>query len=104
MALHLSLAHRSDVALAVDPRTARADLVRLATHRNKNVRTAVASRRDCPLATMLSLVHDESDEVAEALALNPSAPHAVLAVLSAHRREVVRVLAAGRLRSYAAAA
>lgn len=83
---------------ANDPGTARTDLVHLASHRKHEVRGAVAARRDCPLATMLALVHDSHTHVVEALALNPSVPRVVLDALASHRRESVRVLVARRLR------
>lgn len=86
------------LARATDPRTARIDLVRLASHRKPEVRAAVAARRDCPLATMLNLVHDPHLHVLESLALNPSAPRVVLEALASHRRENVRTLVARRLR------
>lgn len=92
------------LAHATDPRTPRMELVHLASHKRPEVRVAVAMRRDCPLATMLSLVHDDHDDVLEALALNPSAPQAVLEALLTHRRDGVRALAARRLRYMGVAA
>ena len=86
------------LARATDPLTARMELVHLASHRNHEVRGAVAARRDCPLATMLTLVHDSHSHVVESLALNPSVPRVVLEALASHRRESVRILVARRLR------
>lgn len=86
------------LAQATDPLTARAELVHLAAHRKPEVRGAVAGRTDCPLATMLSLVHDAHPHVLESLALNPNAPRSVLEALASHRRESVRELVARRLR------
>jgi hypothetical protein len=86
------------LAQAVDPRTPRIDLVHLASHKRAEVRAAVAARRDCPLATMLALVHDREGDVLEALAINPSVPQVVLEALAAHRKDAVRVLAVRRLR------
>lgn len=101
----ISFARHTDegLAQATDPDTARMQLVHLASHRRPEVRGAVASRRDCPLATMLTLVHDSHTQVVEALALNPSSPRVVLEALVDHRRESVRVLAARRLRLMAGA-
>lgn len=91
--------HTDDgLAQATDPLTARMELVQLASHRNPDVRGAVAARRDCPLATMLTLVHDSHPHVVESLARNPSAPRVVLEALTSHRRESVRTLVARRLR------
>ena len=83
---------------ATDPGTSRMELVHLATHRKYEVRGAVAGRRDCPLATMLALVHDPHLHVLQSLALNPSVPRVVLEALVTHRRESVRILVARRLR------
>jgi hypothetical protein len=91
-------------ARAIDPRTPRIDLVQLASHKRAEVRTAVAARRDCPLATMLALVHDHDADVLEALALNPSVPQVVLEALASHRKDAVRVLAVRRLRYMGVAA
>ena len=55
-------------------------------------------RRDCALATMLTLVDDSHPYVVESLALNPSAPRGVLEALASHCRESVRTLVARRLR------
>ena len=90
--------HTDDgLAQATDPGTPRMELVHLASHRKHEVRGAVAARRDCPLATMLALVHDSHPHVVESLALNPSVPRVVLEALASHRRESVRTLAARRL-------
>lgn len=94
--------HTDDgLAQATDPLTPRMELVLLASHRKHEVRGAVAARRDCPLATMLALVHDPHPRVVESLALNPSVPRIVLEALASHRRESVRALVARRLRSMA---
>jgi hypothetical protein len=92
------------LAQAMDLRTPRIDLVHLASHKRADVRTAVAARRDCPLATMIALVHDHEGDVLEALALNPSAPQVVLESLAAPRKDAVRVLALRRLRYMGVAA
>ncbi len=94
--------HADDgLAQATDPLTARLELVRLASHRKHEVRGAVAARRDCPLATMLTLAYDSHPHVVESLALNPSSPRVVLEALASHRRESVRALVARRLRHMA---
>jgi hypothetical protein len=91
--------HADDgLAQATDPGTPRMELVHLASLRKHEVRGAVAARRDCPLATMLTLVHDSHPHVVESLALNPSVPRVVLESLASHRRESVRTLVARRLR------
>lgn len=91
--------HTDDgLAQAQDPATARMELVQLASHRRHEVRGAVAARRDCPFATMLTLVHDSHPHVLESLALNPSVPRVVLEALASHRRESVRTLVSRRLR------
>ncbi len=91
--------HTDDgLAQATDPGTPRMELVHLASHRNHEVRGAVAARRDCPLATMLSLALDPHPQVVESLALNPSVPRVVLDALASHRRASVRTLVARRLR------
>lgn len=98
MALSLTRTKSEDRLRALDPLTSRADLVTLAAHRNVEVRAAVASRLDCPLASMLALVLEEDPRVLEALAANPSAPRSVLERLATHKRENIRFLASQRLR------
>ena len=102
MAITFSKHTDDGLAQATDPQTPRTELVHLASHRKHEVRGAVAARRDCPLATMLALVHDSHPQVLESLALNPSAPRVVLEALATHRRESVRALVARRLRYMAA--
>lgn len=89
---------------ALDPRTPKSELVNLAAHRAAEVKAAVAGRIDCPLAAMLSLVHEADARILEALVANPAAPRAVLEALAEHRRETVRALATRRLRTAAFAA
>lgn len=98
MALSLTRTRSEDRLRALDPLTSRADLVTLAAHRSAEVRAAVASRLDCPLASMLALVLEEDTRILEALAANPSAPRAVLERLALHKREGIRYLAVRRLR------
>jgi len=97
MALSLARTKSDDRIRARDPRTARTELIALATHRSAEVRAAVASRPDCPLGTQLSLVLDDDVRVLEALVSNPAAPASVLAQLASHKREPIRALAAQRL-------
>lgn len=104
MALSLTRTRVEDRLRALDPLTSKADLVTLAAHRSAEVRAAVASRLDCPLASMLSLVQEDDVRILEALAANPSAPRAVLERLSGHKRESIRFLASRRLRMAAAVA
>ncbi len=101
MALLTTRTSPEDRARALDPLTSRADLVALAAHRAADVRAAVASRRDCPLASMLALVNEDDPRILQALACNPSAPLTVLETLAGHRRPVVREIAKARLRAAA---
>lgn len=94
--------HTDDDRLrALDPLTTRAELVQLAAHRHTEIRAMVAARTDCPLAAMLSLVHEADQRVLEALAANPMSPRAVLEVLVTSKRDAVRALASRRLRALA---
>lgn len=101
MAFTISRPKNEDRLRALDPQTPRSELVHLAAHRDPTVKAVVASRRDCPLASMFALVHETDTRVLEALAANVSAPRPVLQMLSVHKREAVRSLATRRLR-YAA--
>ncbi len=101
MAFTISRPKSEDRLRALDPHTLRSELVHLAAHRDPAVKAAVASRRDCPLASMYALVHESDLRVLEALAANVSAPRGVLEHLALHKRESVRSLATRRLK-YAA--
>ncbi|MCB2412954.1 hypothetical protein LGT39_08855 [Demequina sp. TTPB684] len=101
MAFTMTRPKHEDRLRALDPQTPRTELVQLAAHRDPLVKAAVASRRDCPLASMHALVHESDPRVLEALAANASAPRAVLERLASHRREAIRSLATRRLK-YAA--
>jgi hypothetical protein len=103
MAITLSRSKNEDRLRALDPDTPRSELVHLAAHRDPAVKAVVASRRDCPLASMLALIHESDTRVLEALAGNASSPRSVLEALSAHKHEQVRALATRRLK-YAAIA
>jgi hypothetical protein len=98
MAFTISRPKNEDRLRALDPQTPRAELVHLAAHRDPAVKAAVASRRDCPLASMYALVHESDQRILEALAANASAPRGVLEHLASHKREAVRSLATRRLK------
>ena len=103
MAFAITRPKHEDRLRALDPQTPLVELVHLAAHRDPAVKAVVASRRDCPLASMFALVQEPDTRVLEALAANASAPRSVLQLLSMHKRESVRFLARRRLQ-YAAAA
>jgi len=103
MSFAITRPKHEDRQRALDPQTPLAELVHLAAHRDPTVKAAVASRRDCPLASMFALAHETDTRVLEALAANVSAPRSVLQLLSVHKRERIRSLATRRLK-YAAAA
>lgn len=100
MALHTSPAHLSteDTDRALDPQTPRAELVRLAAHRDMRVRAAVASRIDAPMASLISLAHEDDLRVRDALVSNPTSPLWVIRTLAADRRASIRDRAIARLR------
>ncbi len=103
MAFTLSRSKTEDRLRALDPHTPRSELVHLAAHRDPTVKAVVASRRDCPMASMFALMHESDTRILEALAANLSVPRSVLEQLSAHKREDIRALAMRRLK-YAPAA
>jgi hypothetical protein len=98
MVLTISRPRGEDRIRALDPQTPLAELVHFAAHRNPAVRAVVASRRDCPLASMFALVQDADTRVLHALAANVNAPRSVLQLLAEHKRESVRSIAARRLK------
>ena len=98
-------------------------LVELASSKDMNVRIAVASRPDCPMGLLATLVYDRKAEVRMAVASNPNLvtavaeqlatdkdrqvlmalvanPHvdvAVLKQLTQHRKDEIRLMAAATL-------
>lgn len=88
-----------DVVRALDPEVTGPDLLRLAVHRDPTVRAAVATRRDCPMGALISLGHDHSLEVLEALIANPRTPSSVIRNLADHRNPQVSGSAVQRLRN-----
>ena len=88
-----------DVVRALDPAVTGADLLRLAVHRSSAVRAAVASRTDCPAGALISLGHDHSVDVLEALIGNPRTPSSVIRNLADHRTARVSEAAVQRLRN-----
>ncbi len=97
MAFTLSKSRNEDRLRASDPFTPRSELVQLAAHRDPAVKAVVASRHDCPLASMLALIHESDPRVLEALAGNMAAPRSVLEQLAVHKRPEIRDLAVRRL-------
>jgi hypothetical protein len=93
-----------DVARALDPRTPRRKLVGLAAHRDSEVRTAVASCVDAPVASLISLALDREAGVREALSAHPSSPLRVITTLATDSKAAVRDRACARLRSLGSAA
>ncbi|MFW2512973.1 hypothetical protein ACNI3K_04285 [Demequina sp. SO4-13] len=88
-----------DVVKALDPQVTGGDLLRLAVHREPPVRAAVASRHDCPAGALISLGHDHSVEVLEALIANPRTPSSVIRNLADSRNEKISGAAVQRLRN-----
>ncbi len=88
---------QEDVSRALDPAVRGTELVALAAHRDVNVRAAVASRPDAPMASLISLAHERDKKVLLALAANPASPVWVIKKLALERREDVRAVAAERL-------
>jgi hypothetical protein len=97
MAFGASRAKSEDLARAEDPNVTGAELVGLATHRSTAVKIAVASRRDCPMASMFSLAQEEDPKILEALLHNENVPHGLVVHLAQNRRAHVRTLALRRL-------
>ncbi|WP_084124461.1 hypothetical protein [Demequina sp. NBRC 110054] len=97
MAISFARSKGEDLARAQDPSTVPADLVTLAMHKSDAVRVAVASRADCPMATMLVLAQDKDGGVLEALVHNASASETVLQMLADSRRGAIRSEARRRL-------
>lgn len=88
-----------EVLRALDPLVTGPDLMALAVHRDPQVRTAVASRGDCPPGALLSLGHDQQVVVLQALIANPKTPSSVIRNLGDHRNPTVSGLAVQRLRN-----
>ena len=88
-----------DVVKALDPEVTGPDLLRLAVHREPTVRAAVATRGDCPVGALISLGHDHSIEVLEALIGNPKTPSSVIRNLADHRNPQISGAAVQRLRN-----
>ncbi|GIG54805.1 hypothetical protein [Demequina activiva] len=88
-----------DVAKALDPDLASAELLRLAVHRSAQVRAAIASRSDCPVAALISLGHDHDQHVLRALIGNPRTPSSVVRNLADHRVTAISDAAVQRLRN-----
>ncbi|WP_291378186.1 hypothetical protein [Demequina sp.] len=103
MAFTIARPKHEDRLRALDPYTPRSELVQLAAHRDPAVKAVVASRRDCPMASMFALALESDARVLEALAANASAPRAVLESLAAHKRDSISSLAIRRLRMVAIA-
>lgn len=88
-----------DLTRARDPEVTGADLLRLAVHRSGEVRAAVGSRPDCPVAALVSLGHDHDHAVLAALIANPRTPSSVIRALADHRAPAVSDAAVQRLRN-----
>lgn len=97
MAFALSRAKSEELARAEDPSVTGAELVGLAASRNTVVKVAVASRTDCPMASMFSLAQEEDPKILEALLSNASVPRGLVVHLAQSRRAHIRNLAAARL-------
>lgn len=97
---HTPRSHAEDVARALDPAVTGVELVALAAHRERDVRAAVASRADAPLASLISLAHETDAETLEALVSNPSSPAFVLRKIATDApRAATREAAIARLRA-----
>ena len=62
----------------------------LAQHPDEKIRQSVASNRNCPPETLLSLAADPADAVRGEVAHNPTVPLGLLRNLAADRSETVR--------------
>ncbi|MFV0633571.1 hypothetical protein [Demequina sp.] len=87
------------IAKAQDPEVTGPELLTLAVHRNSAVRTAVASRPDCPVSALISLGHDSDHGVLRALIANPRTPLSVMRALADHRNTEISGSAVQRLRN-----
>ncbi|PKQ26668.1 MAG: hypothetical protein CVT64_02880 [Actinobacteria bacterium HGW-Actinobacteria-4] len=97
MAFALSRAKSEDLARAEDPNTTGAELVGLAANKSTAVKVAVASRPDCPMASMFSLAQEEDPKILEALLRNSNVPHGLIVHLAQSRRSHIRDRAHQRL-------
>ena len=97
MAFTLSRTHSEHLERALDPHTPSADLIGLSLHRDSAVKAAVASRTDCPLATLCNLAQEDDARVLEAVVRNPAAPRRIVEQLADHKRGSVREAARARL-------
>ena len=88
-----------DVARALDPQVIGQDLLPLTVHRDAKVRTAVASRTDCPMGALIALGHDNDANVLEALIRNVRTPSSVIRSLADSRNSRIAELAVQRLRN-----
>jgi hypothetical protein len=84
---------------AQDPEVTGPALLPLAVHRDAQVRAAIASRTDTPAGALISLGHDHSVDVLEALIRNPRTPSSVIRNLADHRAPRIADLAVQRLRN-----
>jgi hypothetical protein len=101
MVLGLSTTRNSsaDLARALDPHVVGQELLPLAVHRDAKVRTAVASRTDCPMGALIALGHDSDVHVLEALIRNVRTPSSVIRSLADSRNSKISELAVQRLRN-----
>jgi hypothetical protein len=93
-----SRSYSEDVARALDPSVRGAELVVLAAHRDVGVRAAVASRRDAPMASLISLAHERDLRILSALVDNPTSPPWVIRALASEQRSDIAERAVARLR------
>ena len=98
---HRLSSQNADVDRALDARVTGGDLVALAVHRDADVRAAVASRVDAPMATLISLAHESDACIQWALVRNPSSPLWVIQALAESKQEMIRNRALVRLRAAA---
>jgi hypothetical protein len=101
MVLGISTSRNSsaDLARALDPQVVGQELLPLAVHRDAKVRTAVASRTDCPMGALIALGHDSDVHVLEALIRNVRTPSSVIRSLADSRNSKISELAVQRLRN-----
>ncbi len=87
-------AKAEETAAAPEPATPHR-LVELASSKDVNVRIAVASRPDCPMGLLATLVYDRKPEVRMAVAANPNLVTAVADQLATDKdRQVLMALVA----------
>ncbi|WP_143340437.1 hypothetical protein [Demequina sp. NBRC 110057] len=75
------------------------ELLRLAVHRDPQVRARIAARADTPAGALISLGYDSSPHVLTALLSNPRTPSSVVRRLSDHRDDAIAEAAVQRLRN-----